>query len=57
MRFGGASISNKHFNFFINEGNATSSDIEKLIEMVKQKVFNKSGISLDLEIKLVGEKL
>lgn len=57
MRFGGASISNKHFNFFINEGNATSSDIEKLIEMVKQKVFKKSGISLDLEIKLVGEKL
>ena len=57
MRFGGASISNKHFNFFINEGNATSSDIEKLIEIVKQKVFNKSGINLDLEIKLVGEKL
>ncbi len=57
LRFGGASISNKHFNFFINEGNATSSDIEKLIEMVKQKVFKKSGISLDLEIKLVGEKL
>ena len=57
LRFGGASISNKHFNFFINEGNATSSDIEKLIEIVKQKVFNKSGINLDLEIKLVGEKL
>ncbi len=57
LKVGGASISSKHCNFFINDGEATSEDIEKLIEKVKQKVFDKSGVNLDLEIKLIGEKL
>ncbi len=53
---GGASMSDKHCNFFMNNGNATSSDVEKLIEKVKEKVFLKTGIKLELEIKIIGEK-
>ena len=54
---GGASISSKHCNFFMNNGKATSADVEKLIEKVKEKVLLKTGINLELEIKIVGEKL
>ena len=53
---GGASISSKHSNFFLNNGNATSSDIETLIEKVKKEVFLKTGINLELEIKIIGVK-
>ena len=55
IKCGGASISEKHYNFFVNEGNATSKDIELLIESVKDKVYLKTGIKLDLEIKIVGK--
>ncbi len=53
---GGASISPKHNNFFLNNGSATSSDIETLIEKVKKEVFLKTGTKLELEIKIVGGK-
>ena len=53
---GDAKISKKHCNFFINEGKATAANIEKLIEKVKKQVFDKSGIKLELEIKIVGNK-
>ena len=53
---GGASISQKHNNFFLNNGNASSSDIESLIYQVKEKVFKKTGIELELEIKIIGKK-
>ena len=56
MSFGGASISKKHNNFFVNNGDATSDDIEKLINVVKEKVYNKKKIKLDLEIKLIGDQ-
>ncbi len=52
---GGAMISKKHCNFFVNKGNAKSSDIEKLIQKVKKEVFKKTGKNLELEIKIVGE--
>ena len=52
---GDAIISQKHCNFFINNGNAKSSDIEKLINRVKKKVFEKTGVNLELEIKIIGE--
>ena len=53
--FGDASISQKHCNFFVNKGNAKSLDIEKLINKVKKKVHEKTGVNLELEIKIVGE--
>ena len=52
---GDAIISQKHCNFFINNGNAKSADIEKLITRVKQKVYEKTGVNLELEIKIIGE--
>ncbi len=53
---GGAIISNKHCNFIINENNATATDIETLGEIVRNKVFEKTGKKLKWEIKIVGEK-
>ena len=52
---GDAVISQKHCNFFVNNGNAKASDIEKLINKVKSKVLEKTGINLELEIKIIGE--
>ena len=56
FREGDAIISQKHCNFFVNNGNAKSSDIENLINKVKKKVQEKTGVNLELEIKIVGEK-
>ena len=56
FREGDAMISQKHCNFFVNNGNAKSLDIENLINKVKKKVQEKTGIDLELEIKIVGEK-
>ncbi len=55
LSFGKASISKKHCNFFVNEGGASSEDIEKLIELVRQKVLEKSNVRLELELKIVGD--
>jgi UDP-N-acetylmuramate dehydrogenase len=52
---GDAIISQKHCNFFVNNGNAKSSDIENLIKKVQKKVYEKTGVNLELEIKIVGE--
>jgi len=57
LRVGEASISKDHCNFFINNKNATSQDLEELIYQVKKKVFNKNGVNLELEIQIIGEKL
>ena len=57
MEVGDAYISEKHCNFFVNKGKATSKDLEELIYEVKSKVFNKTGINLELELQIFGEKL
>ncbi len=51
---GGAMVSEKHANFIINRGDATSKDIFDLIKEIKRRVFEKSGIELEEEVKLVG---
>ncbi len=56
FKVGDAGISKKHCNFFVNNGNANSADIEKLINKVKHTVSKKTGVNLDLEIKIIGEK-
>ena len=55
LKEGDAIISPKHCNFFVNNGNAKSSDIENLINKVQKIVFEKTGTKLELEIKIVGE--
>ena len=57
MNMGGAHISQKHCNFFVNKGNAKSSDLENLIYKVKSEVLNKTGINLELELQIIGEQL
>ena len=52
---GDAIISKKHCNFFVNKGNAKSTDIENLIKKVKNTVLSKTGVDLKLEIKIIGE--
>ena len=51
--FGDACISQKHCNFFINNGNATYDDMFKLIDFVSKKVLEKTGIKLEKEIKIL----
>ena len=57
MSIGDAKISERHCNFFVNKGNAKSRDLEDLIYKVKNEVFNKTGIKLELELQIIGEKL
>ena len=51
--FGDAYISEKHCNFFINKGNAKFEDMKNLIDFVAKKVLEKTGISLEKEIKIL----
>jgi len=51
---GQAKISDKHANFFINEGNASSKDMLQLIKKAHQTVKEKFNINLELEVKLMG---
>ena len=51
--FGEASISEKHCNFFVNEGNAKFKDMKNLIEFVSESVFKKTGVKLETEIKIL----
>ena len=57
MKVGDAHVSEKHCNFFVNSGHAKSSDLEKLIYKVKKKVLERTGIDLELELQIIGEKL
>jgi len=56
ISIGDAYISEKHCNFFVNKGKAKSSDLEKLIYKVKKQVLDKTGINLELELKIIGEE-
>ena len=55
LREGDAVLSKKHCNFFVNNGKAKSIDIENLIKKVKKTVNEKTGVNLELEIKIIGE--
>jgi UDP-N-acetylmuramate dehydrogenase len=54
LTMGGAQVSEKHTNFLINTGDATSADIEGLGEEVRRRVYEKSGVTLEWEIQRVG---
>jgi UDP-N-acetylmuramate dehydrogenase len=55
MRIGDAVMSEKHCNFMMNEGQASAKDLETLGEQVRTQVLTKTGISLEWEIKRLGE--
>ena len=57
MKIGDAYISEKHCNFFVNNGKAKSDDLEKLINQTKNKVLEKTGVNLELELQIIGKKI
>jgi UDP-N-acetylmuramate dehydrogenase len=56
LRVGGIKLSKLHCNFLENLDRATSEDAENLIENIKQQVFKKTNINLELELEVVGKK-
>jgi UDP-N-acetylmuramate dehydrogenase len=55
-KLGGARISENHTNFIINDGKATAEEIEKLIRLVQETVYDQSGVLLEPEINVIGER-
>jgi UDP-N-acetylmuramate dehydrogenase len=54
LRVGGAEVSPMHANYFINVDNATSQDVMTLMRAVRERVFDKWGITLEPEVKLLN---
>ncbi len=54
-RMGGAEVSTVHANFIVNKGDATARDIEELIELVQETVNHDANVSLEREVRIVGE--
>lgn len=54
-QIGGAAISEKHAGFIVNKGNATAKDIQELIEYTREKVYEKAGEKIELEVEVIGE--
>jgi len=54
LKVGGAQVSEKHANFLLNTGNATSADIESLGEEVRRRVSESQGVTLEWEIQRIG---
>jgi UDP-N-acetylmuramate dehydrogenase len=56
LSVGGAQVSEKHAGFIVNTGGATPEDIIALIAQVQQRVFDSSGVRLEPEVRIVGER-
>lgn len=56
LKIGGASFAEKHCNFMLNDGTATAADLENLGETVRRLVKSQTGVELEWEVKLIGEK-
>ena len=54
-QIGDVMVSEEHSNFFINHGQATATEIASLIAVVKDKVAERSGVELELEIQFIGD--
>lgn len=54
LTLGGAQVSEKHCNFLINTGDATAAEIEALGELVRERVLEKTGVTLEWEIRRIG---
>ena len=51
-RIGDAQVSEKHANFIVNRGQATSADVMALIDLIQETVYERTGIRLDLEVQI-----
>ena len=56
LSIGGVCVSHKHANFLINNNNATAQNIEDLGKIIQERVFKKFNISLEWEVKIIGNK-
>jgi UDP-N-acetylmuramate dehydrogenase len=56
QRIGQAQVSEKHANFIVNQGGASATDIEDLIEMVQWRVAARTGIQLQREVRIIGAR-
>ncbi|MCI9348682.1 MAG: UDP-N-acetylmuramate dehydrogenase [Oscillibacter sp.] len=54
LSVGGAQVSEKHAGFIVNRGGASSSDIAALIRLVQERVYERTGVQLEPEVKFVG---
>ena len=54
LQIGGARVSDKHAGFIINTGNASANDVLELMEAVRKKVYECSGVHLEPEVKVLG---
>jgi len=54
LTIGGAKVSEKHANFIVNFNNASANDVIELMKVIQETVFNKFGILLEPEIKMIG---
>ncbi|MFP5348238.1 MAG: UDP-N-acetylenolpyruvoylglucosamine reductase, partial [Gammaproteobacteria bacterium] len=52
---GGACVSELHANFIVNTGTASATDIEQLIDHVRTTVARRHGVTLETEVRVVGE--
>jgi UDP-N-acetylmuramate dehydrogenase len=55
LQIGGARVSPKHANFFINLGDASASDVLRLIRLVRKEVAERFDVNLELEVELFGD--
>jgi UDP-N-acetylmuramate dehydrogenase len=55
MTIGGAKVSSVHANYVINDGSSTARDVIALAEQVRERVAATTGITLEMEVKLLGE--
>jgi UDP-N-acetylmuramate dehydrogenase len=53
---GGARVSNRHANYIVNAGEATSDDVLELIAEIKKRVKDRFGVSLEMEVRVLGER-
>ena len=55
-KVGDAEVSRKHGGFIINKGNATASDILELVQIIKNKIYEKYQKKIELEVEVLGEE-
>ena len=56
QRIGGVEVSKKHAGFMVNVADGNATDYEKLIALVIEKVKENSGVTLEPEVRIIGEK-
>ena len=53
LQVGGSRVSDVHGNFVVNQGGATASDALRLIDLVRERVYQRTGVALELEVRVM----